>query len=166
MKHSPVSDVGALARAAHASSVWSAMLRDLQRVSGEMAGADTLTDEFAVEETRGWPSFPQHLRMAHGTPELHDAVENVIGEFERVDSRTVLLTWHDATRGRFTEQRWRLAAAPTNGQCALSGRPIRRGDRVFRAQYRQPILEKDRLTILASVFEAVLAEKDAVGEAA
>ena len=152
MKQSPVSDVGALSRAAHASNVWSAMLRDLERVSAETVDTNRPVEASTADEMHGWPSFPMHLRKAHGTPELHDAVENVIGGVERVDSRTVLLTWHDATRGRFTEQRWRLASAPTNGQCALSGHPIRRGDRVFRAQYRQPILEKDRLMILASVF--------------
>ncbi|WP_408370718.1 MULTISPECIES: DUF3331 domain-containing protein [unclassified Paraburkholderia] len=72
---------------------------------------------------------------------------------QRLDPNTVLLSLHDATRGRFTEQRWRLTTAMDKGQCALSGRAIRRGDRVFRAQIRFPSQALQRQMILATVLD-------------
>jgi hypothetical protein len=51
---------------------------------------------------------------------------------ERSDERDIIISWQDPTRGHVGEQRWRFGTASTSGICALSGRPIRRGDFVFR----------------------------------
>jgi hypothetical protein len=40
---------------------------------------------------------------------------------ERSDERDIVISW-----------RWRIGTASSSGICALSGRPIRRGDRIFR----------------------------------
>jgi hypothetical protein len=51
---------------------------------------------------------------------------------ERSDERDIVISWQDPTRGYLGEQRWRIGTASSSGICALSGRPIRRGDRIFR----------------------------------
>lgn len=55
---------------------------------------------------------------------------------ERKTNSTILVCWRDATSGQYAEQTWRLVSATRNGQCALSGCPIRRGDFVFHPSYR------------------------------
>jgi hypothetical protein len=55
---------------------------------------------------------------------------------EKQSDRSMLISWSDATRGHFSEQRWVSATARTSGLCALTGHAIRRGDSVYRPQRR------------------------------
>lgn len=49
---------------------------------------------------------------------------------------TLLISWSDATRGRYAYQRWVIGTSRGKGYCALSGCLIRRGDQVYRPQWR------------------------------
>ncbi|MDR6376196.1 DUF3331 domain-containing protein [Paraburkholderia caledonica] len=55
---------------------------------------------------------------------------------ERLNEKTVLLRWHDATAGLFGEQPWTLYRARYHGICGLSGSRIYRGDFVYRPSTR------------------------------
>jgi hypothetical protein len=45
---------------------------------------------------------------------------------------TIRVSWSDATLGQCHDQTWRAGLARTEGVCALTGVPVRRGDAVFR----------------------------------
>ncbi|WP_394365057.1 DUF3331 domain-containing protein [Paraburkholderia kirstenboschensis] len=51
--------------------------------------------------------------------------------------RTVLIEWSSPTGCRYGEQLWTRAIATSAGVCALSGKPVTRGDAVFRP--RRPL---------------------------
>ncbi|WP_330848668.1 DUF3331 domain-containing protein [Burkholderia stagnalis] len=55
---------------------------------------------------------------------------------ERQTGSAVLLSWSDATRFRYDEQRWISAKSRKRSCCALSGRSIRIGDAVYKPQCR------------------------------
>jgi hypothetical protein len=55
---------------------------------------------------------------------------------ERADDYALLISWSDATRGRYAYQRWVIGTSRCKGQCVLSGCVIRRGDSVYRPQWR------------------------------
>src|SRR5215469_4452968 len=46
-------------------------------------------------------------------------------------NRTILISWSDATLGRYEDQTWRAGLAYRSGICGLTGAPVRRGDAVF-----------------------------------
>ncbi|WP_158361684.1 DUF3331 domain-containing protein [Burkholderia pyrrocinia] len=56
---------------------------------------------------------------------------------EQLDATTISLSWHDATECNYEEQKWIVGKAARGGRCALSGRPINRGDSVFRPLSRR-----------------------------
>ncbi|NKJ47700.1 hypothetical protein CIC12_13295 [Burkholderia sp. SG-MS1] len=65
---------------------------------------------------------------------------------------TVLVSWSDATRGRYLDQTWRASYARVCGVCAVSGMSVKRGDVVFRPFYRGAAPPPNALDmILASV---------------
>ncbi|MCR4470483.1 DUF3331 domain-containing protein [Burkholderia sp. SCN-KJ] len=55
-----------------------------------------------------------------------------ISIIERPTSDRLSICWSDATSGYFGEQAWKIGLARVQSFCALSGRPIRIGDSVFR----------------------------------
>ncbi|WP_233836738.1 DUF3331 domain-containing protein [Paraburkholderia sp. ZP32-5] len=60
----------------------------------------------------------------------------VIIGIELQANATLLVSWSDPTLGRFVDQRWRPGSARMSGTCRLTGKPVRRGDRIFRPQLR------------------------------
>jgi hypothetical protein len=50
----------------------------------------------------------------------------------RISRTAISVSWSDPCVGRFTEQIWSRAYAHDAAVCALTGRPIRRGEPVFR----------------------------------
>jgi hypothetical protein len=58
---------------------------------------------------------------------------------ERTDDYALLISWSDATRGHYAYQRWVIGTSRGRGRCALSGCTIRRGDSVYRPQWRGPL---------------------------
>jgi hypothetical protein len=57
---------------------------------------------------------------------------------ERTDDYALLISWSDATRGHYAYQRWVIGTSRGRGRCALSGGEIRRGDAIYRPQWRGP----------------------------
>jgi hypothetical protein len=51
---------------------------------------------------------------------------------EVLSVHTVSICWSDSQTGYYAEQLWRLGLARVAGSCALSGRPIACGEKVFR----------------------------------
>jgi hypothetical protein len=60
----------------------------------------------------------------------------VFSSIERASPRTLWVSWHEATIGRYSEQRWVRCVSRNRGICALSGAPIRRGDSIYRPSTR------------------------------
>ncbi|MEM5388742.1 DUF3331 domain-containing protein [Paraburkholderia phymatum] len=55
---------------------------------------------------------------------------------DRLSPFTISVSWSDPCVGRYTEQIWCSGRAPVAAICALTGRTINRGDRVFRPRLR------------------------------
>ena len=51
---------------------------------------------------------------------------------EKPSKNRLLVCWREPPLCNYTEQLWALRTAAISTVCALSGKPIRRGDRVYR----------------------------------
>jgi hypothetical protein len=56
---------------------------------------------------------------------------------ERLSPIAIVISWADATSGRYGEQTWRLRAARRKGVCSLSGEPFLPGTLIYRPNLRQ-----------------------------
>ncbi|WP_052408717.1 DUF3331 domain-containing protein [Paraburkholderia acidipaludis] len=75
-------------------------------------------------------------RPSRGAAPIHaDGCSSVVA-LEMSDDYALIICWSDATRGRYAYQRWVIGTSRGRGCCALSGRTIYRGDRVYRPQWR------------------------------
>ncbi|SOE49108.1 protein of unknown function [Burkholderia sp. OK233] len=63
---------------------------------------------------------------------------------ERLSSIAISVSWSDPCSGRYTEQIWCSGLARIAAICALTGRVINRGDRVFRPRARATRLPRNR----------------------
>jgi hypothetical protein len=59
-----------------------------------------------------------------------------IAVMERLSAVTISVSWSDSRSGRYTEQIWCSGIARATSVCALTGRTIRHGDRIFRPRTR------------------------------
>ena len=55
---------------------------------------------------------------------------------EKQSEHSMLVSWSDSTRCRYIDQRWTSGRSRRSGHCALSGRAIRRGDMIYKPQWR------------------------------
>lgn len=55
---------------------------------------------------------------------------------EKQNDSSMLVSWSDSTRCRYIDQRWISAKSRSSGYCALTGRAIRRGDPIYKPQWR------------------------------
>jgi hypothetical protein len=55
-----------------------------------------------------------------------------ISILELLSSKTLSVCWSDPRSGHYADQVWRIGLARKDAFCVLTGRPIRRGDPVFR----------------------------------
>jgi hypothetical protein len=60
-----------------------------------------------------------------------------IAVLEWLSSSTISVSWSDPCSGRYTEQIWCCGLARVTSRCALTGRAIHHGDRVFRPRMRE-----------------------------
>jgi hypothetical protein len=56
---------------------------------------------------------------------------------ERLSPTAIVISWADATSGRYGEQTWTLRAARRKGICSLSGEPFLPGTSIYRPNVRQ-----------------------------
>lgn len=61
---------------------------------------------------------------------------------------TILVSWSDSTLGRYVDQTWRAGFARTDGICGLTGKPVRRGDPVFRPLQRGDAAPKNAFDMI------------------
>jgi hypothetical protein len=66
---------------------------------------------------------------------------------------SLVVCWCDSTAGRCGEQSWKLSVARGASICALSGKRIKRGDKVFRPYWRGTKPANAEQSILASALE-------------
>lgn len=108
---------------------WSQVVSLLSHLSGgdDNAGGES----WRIVQTRG-------TRTGHSEKpgEAHQAMSdsdsrNRITAIERQDDVSALISWCDPTMCHYVDQVWRQIVARSNGYCALTGKPIRRGDAVF-----------------------------------
>jgi Domain of unknown function (DUF3331) len=98
---------------------------------------------------QGAPSGHNATSSANRSPHL------VVRLVERTTSSTVAIAWGDSTRCFYGEQKWRAATARISGVCALSGAPIKRGDRIFHPQRSKPVPVNARAMILEAALNAI-----------
>lgn len=55
---------------------------------------------------------------------------------EKHSEHLMLVSWSDSTRCRYIDQRWTSGRSRRSGHCALTGRAIRRGDMIYKPQWR------------------------------
>jgi len=60
-----------------------------------------------------------------------------IAVVEWLSPATISVSWSDSCTGRYAEQIWCSGLARVGSVCALTGRAVRRGDRIFRPRIRQ-----------------------------
>ncbi|CAE6906575.1 hypothetical protein R69608_03249 [Paraburkholderia nemoris] len=112
-------------------SIWQATLSILRTF-----GDNEIHPALRLFEDRGL------LRDGSGTdatpcPKRKSMLASVVfSHIERAGPKAIWVSWHEATLGRYSEQRWVLCVSRNRGICALSGKPIRRGDIVYRPSSR------------------------------
>jgi hypothetical protein len=68
-------------------------------------------------------------------------------------SSTATISWRDSTRCCYGDQVWRSSRARTEGVCAMSGRPIRPGDAVYKPRPCRPARRNADAMILTSALD-------------
>jgi len=71
-----------------------------------------------------------------------------ISRIEWQTTCTILVSWSDSTLGRYVDQTWRAGFARTDGICGLTGKPVRRGDPVFRPLQRADAAPKNAFDMI------------------
>lgn len=79
--------------------------------------------------------------------------ELIVSLIERTTPSTVTIAWRDSTSCFYGEQVWRVAGAKVSGVCVLSGKRIRRGDRIYHPQRSNPAPVNARAMILESALD-------------
>jgi hypothetical protein len=108
---------------------WAATISQLEQVS-DQADTDESVDQNDETVTETPPEKNRQLDAAASRASGYG--RNAVVTFvERIDAKSVSLSWRDSTGGNYREQRWVLRAARTRGVCALTGRAIVRGDNIY-----------------------------------
>jgi len=74
---------------------------------------------------------------------------------ERQGAARATIAWHDPTRCSYGYQTWQTARARHSGICAVSGRPVCRGDEVFKPRLHKQRASNAGEMILASVLRTI-----------
>jgi Domain of unknown function (DUF3331) len=72
---------------------------------------------------------------------------------ERPTETTALVLWRSAARCHYGEQLWIRGVATRAGSCAISGRAVKRGDRIYRPRRGRARISNALAVILASSIE-------------
>ena len=74
---------------------------------------------------------------------------------EKLSSTTISIRWSDPCLGHYADQIWGIGLARADSICVLSGKPIRRGDSIFRPRaYRSEVpLNRHRMILASAVAE-------------
>lgn len=72
---------------------------------------------------------------------------------DRPSRSTATIEWRDPTHCCYGDQVWRTSRARVAGVCAMSGRPVRPGDAVYKPRACRPMPINSDAMILRSVLE-------------
>ncbi|NYH25982.1 DUF3331 domain-containing protein [Paraburkholderia bryophila] len=105
----------------------------------------------------GAHSFAECASLSLGLPDAKEAGRGFkrFALVERVEEKTVLLSWAGSTCGRFTDRRWTLCRSTGEFRCAMSGMKISRGEFVYRPAPQRGEVRVEEDVILASVIDSV-----------
>lgn len=106
---------------------WSQILATLGEYSSASMDLTKKPDISASGRTR-------RSRRPAARPE--GAPSSIITVVEKLSDTLVSLSWHDSTLCNYEEQVWTCGHARSSGRCALSGKPIRGGDEIYRPRSR------------------------------
>lgn len=82
---------------------------------------------------------------------------------ERQNDHSMLVSWSDATRGHFADQRWVSSKSRRGGLCVLTGNVIRKGDPVYRPQRRRKSrTPSGSVMVLAAALERMAGQDAAI----
>ncbi|MEX3943300.1 DUF3331 domain-containing protein [Paraburkholderia sp. BR10937] len=97
-------------------------------------------------------SHARHMsRARHGIKEQFSGV--TVHVIERSTATRITLAWRDPSRCAYGDQEWYLTRARRSGVCAVSGRPIRRGESVYRPRPMRPQALNADAMIHTAVFQ-------------
>lgn len=104
---------------------------------------------------------PLHCSMPKDCNLMYSAEDHAVRQhapfisvIERPHHSKAVVSWRDATNCRYGDQVWNATTAREDGVCALSGKPIARGDQVYRPRRSRPAALNADCMILASALEA------------
>ncbi|WP_429359553.1 DUF3331 domain-containing protein [Paraburkholderia sp. GAS32] len=78
------------------------------------------------------PSSSRGSRRPVALPNWSEHNKPTVRVIDKPTAQTLTESWRDALSGHYGHQTWRLAIARKSGTCVLTGRPIARGDAVYR----------------------------------
>ncbi|EIF33933.1 protein of unknown function (DUF3331) [Burkholderia sp. Ch1-1] len=96
-----------------------------------------------------WLNGGNGARHVYGTS-LHTVTVSLI---DRPSPTTATISWRDSTRCCYGDQVWCASRAYTEGVCAMSRQPIRRGDAVYKPRACGRAPRNADAMILASVLD-------------
>jgi hypothetical protein len=104
--------------------------------------------------------FAAHVRQivsSHVSTRVSPRNETVsVVLLDRISPRTATVSWSDPQGCKYGEQVWRLAAARRAGTCVLTGRPIARGEPIYRpTKADPPPTNADAMMLAAALDEAL-----------
>jgi hypothetical protein len=108
---------------------WASMLATIHRLS---APPDPMPHAPDLPERPRSSARPFRARMT----DADNVPTYTVTVVEELSNSLFSLCWHDPTRCNYGEQIWALCVARVSGCCALSGKRIVRGDRVYRPRIR------------------------------
>jgi hypothetical protein len=127
---------------------WKQTIISLQRASRTSVDEDASKQpEQDLGETRAC-TLSRTSRLASSTP-----YSGYIRILERLSSTAVSVSWYDATCGHYSDQVWRRTLSRRATVCTLTGRPVKRGDAVYRPFGRRLLPVNAGFLILACVLE-------------
>ncbi|MFM0270976.1 DUF3331 domain-containing protein [Paraburkholderia aspalathi] len=95
------------------------------------------------------PNEDNGARHGDGTA-FHGVTVSLV---ERQTFSTVTIAWRDSTRCCYGDQIWHSTRARIEGVCAMSGRPIRPGDAVYKPRPCRPAPRNVGAMILTSALD-------------
>jgi hypothetical protein len=115
-------------------AVWRAMLSILRMFRDD----ETATSKNICMYATASPCAPKSISSS-GQRCKNVCCSVIFSSIERAGPGRLLVSWHEATIGKYSEQRWLRCVSRSRGVCALSGKPVRRGDIVYRPSTRSAL---------------------------
>jgi hypothetical protein len=106
---------------------WKQTIISLQRASRTATDDDTANQRGQELSGTRACTLSRTSHWASSTP-----LSGYIRVVERLSSTAVSVSWYDATCGHYGDQIWRRTHSRRKTVCTLTGRPVKRGDAVYR----------------------------------